>query len=208
MSVDIATLDGTVTKYLHRAGLDERCTPRVLRGKVEEKMKLDKGDLDPYKLRIKKLIIKWWKETQVSGNGNGSATATKSPSDKSSSSSKGGSSDRGTTATTSVVPKHDISGNTAEQNDEIYKALKRYAKALGQSELISGLGELPNSADKIARLLKRLSKRSFELPCALTASALMSEVEKIMNTSSTTGNKRPAEGSTGDNITIKKEKSE
>ena len=76
MSIDSEVLDSTVYRLLGKAGLDPRCTPNILRAKTEQKMKLEKDQLLPYRMRIKKLIIKWWRDTQMSGNGGEKRTTT------------------------------------------------------------------------------------------------------------------------------------
>lgn len=47
-------------KLLEKAGTDERLTPRLLREKTAQKMKLAPEDLKKMKTEIMKLIIQWW----------------------------------------------------------------------------------------------------------------------------------------------------
>ena len=62
--IDIKQLQNTVKKLLDKAGTDARLTPRLLREKVEQRMKLEPGALTCKKSDIMDEIIKWWKETQ------------------------------------------------------------------------------------------------------------------------------------------------
>ena len=204
-AVDIPTLDATVMKYLNRAGLDPRCTPRLLRSKTEEKMGLTKNDLEIYKPRIKKLIVKWWKETHSASGGPGlSSTSAKvsAPSPAPAPVKK-----------EIVLDDHGLSKKSEEERLEIYKSFKKYAKCLERADLIQGLGELETTILKIQRLLKRLKKNGFDLPCELSSSALEKEVETLLGKANkpppVPGIKREREDvQDGSNISVKKEKVE
>lgn len=60
--IDIEQLQVTVTKLLDKAGTDVRLTPRLLREKVEQRMKLEPDTLRPLKPKIMTMIVDWWKE--------------------------------------------------------------------------------------------------------------------------------------------------
>ena len=132
--LDIGVLDQTVTKYLSRAGTDPRCTPKVLREKTEDKMKLERGTLEAFKPRIKKLIIKWWKESGKEQVSNSTKVKEEMP-DK---------------VTPAVVPP-------SEEEVRMWKAFKAFAKASGKgAELLAGLNEIKVAGDRIAALRKRV----------------------------------------------------
>ena len=52
-----------VLKLLNKAGQDPRLTPRILRKKLEERMKLAEGELKSKRELIKTHIFKWFKKT-------------------------------------------------------------------------------------------------------------------------------------------------
>jgi hypothetical protein len=60
LAVDKEALQAMLFKLLDKAGRDIRLTPRVLRKKAEEKMKLPTGGLNDKKETIKRVIMKWW----------------------------------------------------------------------------------------------------------------------------------------------------
>jgi hypothetical protein len=60
LNVDKDALAAMMFKLLDKAGRDQRLTPRVLRKKAEEKLKLPSGGLDDKKELMKKIIMKWW----------------------------------------------------------------------------------------------------------------------------------------------------
>ena len=66
--VDMDEVKIIVLKLLDKAGTDPRLTPRILRNKTEDKLKLERGDLNPKREYIKKLIYKWWKANGFSTN--------------------------------------------------------------------------------------------------------------------------------------------
>ena len=147
--IEIPVLDATVQKYLMRAGTDPRCTPKVLREKTETKMGLDPGTLDHFKPRIKKLIIKWWKESgkeQAGSSAGASGTIKSEPSGES----------MKTDATAPVPP-------TAEEI-ATWKALKQFAKATGKAaELTSNLNEINVASKRIDELRKRIKAAGYEI---------------------------------------------
>ena len=53
-----------IMKLLHKAGTDPRVTPRLLREKAEQKLKLDKNALKGKRPVIKDWIMEWWMERQ------------------------------------------------------------------------------------------------------------------------------------------------
>jgi hypothetical protein len=57
-----------IIKLLNKAGQDPRLTPRVLRKKLEEKMKLSEGSLKDNREDIKKSILKWFKKNCEGNN--------------------------------------------------------------------------------------------------------------------------------------------
>jgi hypothetical protein len=67
-NVDIEQLQLTVTKLLDKAGTDARLTPRLLREKVEQRMKLEPDALKSMKPEIMAMITEWWIETHHSKN--------------------------------------------------------------------------------------------------------------------------------------------
>lgn len=149
MSIDSEVLDSTIYRLLGKAGLDPRCTPAILRAKTEQKLKLEKDELLVYRVRIKKLIIKWWKETQMgdakSGDKRPAASAESSSAKKIKK--EGGSSE-------AVNPDLDILTK--------YKAWRHYTKALNQHVLLEGLTDISVVEEKVAELRKRLSAAGFK----------------------------------------------
>lgn len=65
VAIDHNAVVAQVVKLLDKAGTDPRLTPRLLRNKTAEKLKLPVGSLEDLKPLIKKVIIKWWKTTQL-----------------------------------------------------------------------------------------------------------------------------------------------
>jgi hypothetical protein len=55
-------LRAILLKLLDKAGKDPRLTPRLLREKAEQRLKLEKGVLKAKREDIKRLIIRWWYE--------------------------------------------------------------------------------------------------------------------------------------------------
>ncbi len=179
--LDIGVLDQTVTKYLSRAGTDPRCTPKVLREKTEDKMKLDRGTLDAFKPRIKKLIIKWWKETgrdQVGNNGT--------------SSSKIKAESRDTVAPAIVPP--------SEEEVRTWKAFKAFSKASGKgAELLMGLNEIKVAGDRIAALRKRVIDANLSFSDPHPTESEIAAMKDSQN------KKRPLEGGEAEEPQLKKE---
>lgn len=60
VTIDKETIRNQIIKLLDKAGRDVRLTPRVLRAKAEERLKLSPGGLKDKKELIKKIIMKWW----------------------------------------------------------------------------------------------------------------------------------------------------
>ena len=60
VKIDDSNLRQTVNKLMDKAGKDQRLTPRLLREKAEQKMKLPKGALKCKRTKIKVMIIDWW----------------------------------------------------------------------------------------------------------------------------------------------------
>jgi len=145
-NIDSEVLDSTIYRLLGKAGLDPRCTPAILRAKTEQKLKLEKDELLPYRVRIKKLIIKWWKETQMGANsGDKRPAATDSSSAKKKVKTEGGSADAASDL--DILTK--------------YKAWRTYTKALKRNELLEGLTDIPVIEEKVAELRKRLAAAGF-----------------------------------------------
>jgi len=147
MSIDSEVLDSTIYRLLGKAGLDPRCTPAILRAKTEQKLKLEKDELLPYRVRIKKLIIKWWKETQMGASGGEKRPATADSS--------------------SAKKKVKTEDGSADANPDLdiltkYKAWRTYTKALKRNELLEGLTEISVIEEKVAVLRKRLSAAGFK----------------------------------------------
>ena len=148
MSIDSEVLDSTIYRLLGKAGLDPRCTPAILRAKTEQKLKLEKDALLVYRVRIKKLIVKWWKETQMGDAKSGD----KRPVAADSSSAK-------------KIKKEGSSSDAVNPDLEIltkYKAWRQYTKALNQHVLLEGLTEISAVEEKVAELRKRLSAAGFK----------------------------------------------
>jgi len=61
--IDDQDLFTNVLKLLNKAGNDRRLTPRILRKKLEERMKLPEGGLKSKRELIKTHIFKWFKKT-------------------------------------------------------------------------------------------------------------------------------------------------
>ena len=61
-SIDEAELFNQIVKLLNKAGQDPRLTPRVLRKKLEERMKVSDGALKSSRELIKKNMLKWYKK--------------------------------------------------------------------------------------------------------------------------------------------------
>ena len=180
--IEIPVLDATVQKYLLRAGTDSRCTPKVLREKTEAKMGLAPGTLDHFKPRIKKLIIKWWKEGGKEAadavGGDGETKVKTEPA-----------------AASAPVPP------TAEEI-ATWKALKQFAKATGKSDgLLANLNEINVASKRIGELRKRIKAEGYELK---GESPTAEEIEAVQSGK----NKRPLEGGDDTVPSVKKEKGE
>jgi len=150
--IDTQVFDQTIMKLLGKAGLDPRCTPNILRAKAEQKMKLEKDTLVPYRVRMKKLIVKWWKENQ---SGSGNATREKRPAPSSSDS-----------AHKASAKKVKVEGKPSDEKQldylAKYKAFRQYAKALDRADLLAGLTEITEVSDKVRELRKRLHEAGFK----------------------------------------------
>jgi hypothetical protein len=185
--IEIPVLDATVQKYLLRAGTDPRCTPKVLREKTEVKMGLEGGTLDTFKPRIKKLIIKWWKEggkEAAAAAGLGAASPVKSEPGETKVKAE-------PAAAQGPVPP------TAEEI-ATWKAMKQFAKATGKgSELLASLSEINVASKRIEELSKRIKGAGYEFAGATPTAA---EIEALQ-----AGKKRSLEGEEG-GPPVKKEK--
>lgn len=180
--LDIGVLDQTVTKYLSRAGTDPRCTPKMLREKTEDKMKLERGTLDAFKPRIKKLIIKWWKETGKEQVGNGSTSSAANVKEES----------PGKAAPEVVKP--------SEEEVKTWKAFKAFAKASGKSAgLLAGLNEIKVAGERIAALKKRIEE------AGLSFSEPYPTEEEIAGMKEGQEKKRSLEGGEAEEPPLKKE---
>lgn len=62
--IDSVQLTSVVNKLLDKAGMDARLTPRLLREKAEQRMKLEPGRLISKKTDIMNTIVSWWMENQ------------------------------------------------------------------------------------------------------------------------------------------------
>ena len=75
-SFDEEKLKTMILKLLDKAGRDPRLTPKILRNKAEERLKLESGTLKPKRAFIKELIFQWWdvnmkgEQKPEKGNGN------------------------------------------------------------------------------------------------------------------------------------------
>ena len=82
-NIDPAQLTSVLNKLLDKAGTDARLTPRLLREKAEQRMKLEPGQLITRKADIMDVIVSWWMENNpstvepraASNNGPSDATA-------------------------------------------------------------------------------------------------------------------------------------
>lgn len=151
MNIDSEVLDSTVYRLLGKAGLDPRCTPNILRAKTEQKMKLEKDQLLLYRMRIKKLIIKWWRDTQMTGSSGEKRSITATPDGSSKKKLK---SESASESSSSAQPDLDILRK--------YKAWRQYTKALKRNDLLEGLTEISEIAEKVSELRRRLSTNGFQ----------------------------------------------
>ena len=138
VKIDEIQLRQTVNKLMDKAGRDQRLTPRLLREKAEEKMKLPKGALKCKRTRIKVMIIDWWSKNVEPVN----------------------------VAVTSKSTKKE-SGDGVETDPElvILRSLAKYAKAVGKGP--SYFKELTGSTVEKAKVLrKRLRDDGFTVPFA------------------------------------------
>jgi hypothetical protein len=71
LTIDDGKLKDMIMKLLDRAGKNPRLTPRLLRSKAEERLRLEKDSLKSKRNSIKKFIEIWW-------NSNMKTTETKS----------------------------------------------------------------------------------------------------------------------------------
>lgn len=69
MGLNLKEVEAVVNKLLDKAGTDERLTPRLLRQKVEQKMKIEPDSLLPVKANILKMISDWWDKNFPDKNG-------------------------------------------------------------------------------------------------------------------------------------------
>ncbi len=53
------SLSEVVMKLLNKAGTDPRVTPRMLREKAEDRLKLSRGTLKPMRNDIKDMVMEW-----------------------------------------------------------------------------------------------------------------------------------------------------
>jgi hypothetical protein len=153
-TIELKEFDETTLKLLGKAGLDPRCTPNILRAKVESKMKLQPGELDIYRVRMKKLIIKWWKQTQVKDT----ATTSSGDSAKSSGEKRTTSSSNSPQSQTKKVKSEpsEAMGNSGDDKIIKYKLFRRFARANDKQELLAGLTDIPLIPEKLKELKNRL----------------------------------------------------
>jgi hypothetical protein len=183
--IEIPVLDATVQKYLMRAGTDPRCTPKVLRQKTEGKMGLEPGTLESFKPRIKKLVIKWWKEhgkeqAEQNDSGNGGSAVKKEA---------------------AASPAADATVQPTTEEIATWKALKAFAKATGKGiELLFGLNEINVAGERIDELRKRIKAAGYE------HSNPAPSAEEINAQQQVSGKKRALEGDSNDGPAVKKEK--
>ena len=165
VGIDTAEFDMTIMKLLGKAGLDPRCTPNILRAKAEQKMKLEKDALVPYRVRMKKLIVKWWKENQ-SGNTAGEKRSAPSSSDSAQKTSK----------------KVKVEGKSSEEknieNLEKYKLFRTYTKSVDRHDLLTGLTDISEISDKVLELKKRLQGAGLKYSSADVKEAVKEAVAK------------------------------
>ena len=153
-NIDSEVLDSTVFRLLGKAGLDPRCTPKILRSKTEQKLKLQEDELLPYRVRIKKLIIKWWKETQLNGN------AEKSGEKRSNSTIDDHASQEKKKIKTET--ERDKSNDVDIDILTKYKAWRAYTRAVKRSDLLEGLTDIKDVDKKIQVLSQRLHTNGFK----------------------------------------------
>ena len=60
MGLNLTEVEAVVNKLLDKAGTDDRLTPRLLRQKVEQKMKIEPDSLLPLKSNLLIMISNWW----------------------------------------------------------------------------------------------------------------------------------------------------
>jgi hypothetical protein len=63
---DLDEIKHVINRLLEKTGQDPRLTPKIIRSKVESRMKLNSGDLWEKREFVKKVIIKWWKKKTAS----------------------------------------------------------------------------------------------------------------------------------------------
>jgi hypothetical protein len=82
-TVDKEVVVRVMMKLLDKAGNDPRLTSRILREKVEEKLKLKKGDLKSKREFMKLHTLKWWYDNHggasASSKSNGGSSGTSVP---------------------------------------------------------------------------------------------------------------------------------
>jgi len=149
-----------IVRLCDKAGLNEKCTPKVLRQKLANDMGFGQGGLDGCEAMISKMIIRWWKQKgeeqwklkkkKDEGANSGGSKPSKSEKEKEK---------VVKTEKEKVAPSSSSSPRSSDSSSkytkELYQKLRGLAKDTDRVKLLDGISDLPDTETKIKMLRKR-----------------------------------------------------
>lgn len=152
-----------LVKWLDRAGLNDKCTPLLLRAKLTNDMQFIPGELDSLEAQhvLHKMIIRWWKaagekrheeenkKSKTAGKDSKVAAAAASSSSSSLSASKN-----------DVKVEKTASSASREAIKELYQKLRSLAKETNNQALLADVNTLESTEAKVTELRKRFLERA------------------------------------------------
>lgn len=153
---EIENLYKNLTKLLDKAGLNEKCTPAVLRAKCANDMGYGSGGLDGCEAIISKMIIRWWKSKGEEQLKKKTEQAAKEK-DKVEKAAKAAAISAAATSAkgTGKQEKGSAPSSSSAQTKEIYQKLRTLAKEIEKVKLLEGISDLPDTDTKVKKLRKR-----------------------------------------------------
>ena len=163
---DLELLYNSVVKLCDKAGINEKCTPSVLRAKLANDMGLGTGGLDGCEVILSKMIIRWWKakgeeqlkqkklkdakQQQQNDKGKEAVAAVKPKTEKAPAAAP---------AAAASAPAAAAAAAASGQDKivrEVYNKLRLVVKEMGKASILDGISDLPDLDTKLSTLRKRV----------------------------------------------------
>jgi len=137
-------------KLLDKAGLNEKCTPKVLRQKLANDMGLGQHGLNGCESVLSKMIIRWWKasgekqhttklEKEAAGVGKSKESKEAKPE-----------------KVAVKTEKPAAAPSSSKYSKETYQKMRQLVKDIDKSKLLEGISDLPDNETKMKSLRKRM----------------------------------------------------